>query len=267
MRRIEARDGRRRLVRDPERAEAVGDVARARSRHRACRRTLPVFESISVTVSSSRLVTHTAPGLIAMPLGPFPTGSPLRALVDLRVDPIDASRAGARDPDEPRSHRDRGRIAVDRDRLHAVPVAGSMRETVLSKSFTTQSDPKPAAIRPGPAPTRTWSTSRLRAGIDRSRRVGVDLCECVGGTGAADQEHESRDRGREQHARNHAARVQRRRRDRRPLRRRGSVGLRVVRTSRARVPDPASGSLARARGARGPGSTPACSTSSARPSR
>ena len=108
-----------------------------------------------------------------------------------------------------------------------------MRETVLSKSFTTQSDPKPAAIRPGPGSDAHLVYEPVRAGIDRASRVGVDLRECVGGTGAADEEYDDRDQRRDQHAGN-----QRRSRPASPavdLRaasappcRRGSVGLRVV---------------------------------------
>src|SRR5262249_5303446 len=118
-------------------------------------RGLPVVGLISVTVSSRRLVTPTAPGLLVMLLRPVPTpvfcvtasvSGLIRSsflapeLVTQTESPATAIAVGASST---------GIVSC------TVPLLGSTRETVSANSFTTQMDPKPEAIFPGPLPTAT----------------------------------------------------------------------------------------------------------------
>ncbi len=112
-------------------------------------------------------------------------GHALRALVDLRIDPVDAPRAGAGDPHEACSHRDRCRIAVHLNRLLHRPAG---RIDARHGAVEVVHDPERSeACR---HPPRAGADPHLlhepvAGGIDRAGRAGVDARKRVCGVGAA----------------------------------------------------------------------------------
>ena len=196
----------------------------------------------------------------------LPTGSrahrdPARAVSDadrgtrllvLRVDPVDAPRAGARDPDEPRSHRDRGRIAVYGDRLHHRPGLGRCAKRSSRSRSRPRSTRSPR--RRGRAGSPPPFHEPVVPGVDRSGRVGSDLRERVRGAQRPDHEDD-----RPTTARATSPRAERHHQyfQRRPARaRRTRVRVVARRSRRGRAQDPASGSLVRARGGHAPARRP-----------
>ena len=198
-----------------------------------------------------------------MPLGPFPTRTGWHALVGLRVDPIDAARARARDPDEARSHRDRGRIAVYRDRLHHGPRSrvdardGAVEVVHDPERLEARSDP------PRPRLDGTCCTSRLLPGSIAPAELAVDLCE------RRSRNPSGRPGTRRSRAPPRAARPA----PRQVASSLGGAGRYSAARSSVGIVGATSSAGSCVRMARSssrssrPGSTPACSTSSARPSR
>ena len=161
---VEPRDRRGGLVGDPERTEAVGEVARGRAGVERGARTGRYSSRSRSRCRRGGSSTHTRPGLTATPLGPSRPVMRLTSPVQSRGRSDEASHALHATHSDPcpnaNAVRSRSTGIVCRDE----PVAGSTRETVLSKTFTTQSDPTPLASRPGPDPTRPGRTSRLLPG-------------------------------------------------------------------------------------------------------
>ena len=243
-------------------------------RRRSCAPRAPVLESISVTVSSKRFATHTRtraqrhrrsarcrPG--CAPDDPVPSRG--RSTAGRRV-PLHATHS------DPRAERDRGRIEVDLDRLPGRRRWHGRPGTPCRRTVRDPHDPRAARqpAGPGSRPGPGRRAGRCRCSIAPAEFASIVSRAC------AEPERPSAstsdpDRRREQRGRGHAVassgdaqgatarsarrRWRRRRSPRDPHGRSSSSAGSCVRIARSS-----------SRSSR-PGSTPACSTSSARPSR
>ena len=81
-----------------------------------------------------------------------------------RVEPDDARRGLARDPDRPRPRRQRRRSRLDRDRLRGLAARRSIRTTVASTADATQTAPEPTATASAALPTAMRCTTLLICG-------------------------------------------------------------------------------------------------------